>query len=417
MSTLHAASILLTPDQEKAENLALELRNDPIIKTAREASIKRYEASRMGLSADGKATIPGAVDEMVYGILLSVTDDPANPKLIWFCNLPYTIGKRSLPGSCYAGDNPDRIYRSIAVNTAYRYEIRGRCNKDKPALYLNIEAIMKGGIWALPSLAFISSKDVDFANDGSFVISVDATPTNGRRNHLQMPPGTDLLFIRDSIPDWKNQLPNEYTVKRVDGGPTPTRSREDIIMHAAEEIDRSVTMSLDFCNGVWLRPANQLDVYVRPLAWGVVAVNRFSLKDDDAMVITLDPLDSVHLNIQAMDNYLRSTPYSNRTTNLNLTQVKPNADGTITFVLSLKDPGIYNWVDTGGLHDGVIGVRWDLSKPAGPDVAGKAMREVRMLKLSQLAATLPVEVVRVSPAERQQQQAERQAAFEVCRPK
>ena len=43
---------------------------------------------------------------------------------------------------------------------------------------------------------------------------------------------------------------------------------------------------------------------------------------------------------------------------LNNSQAKVNQDGTYTFILSVNDPGIFNWLDPSGLSEGILTLRW-----------------------------------------------------------
>jgi hypothetical protein len=81
---------------------------------------------------------------------------------------------------------------------------------------------------------------------------------------------------------------------------------------------------------------------------------------------------------------------------LNKSQVTKSADGTVTYVLALKDPGAANWIDTTGLHDGLCVVRWQ-AIPAGLD-GNTLFREFKVVKLSELAAMK--DLPRVTPAQR-----------------
>ena len=35
----------------------------------------------------------------------------------------------------------------------------------------------------------------------------------------------------------------------------------------------------------------------------------------------------------------------------------PNADGTYTYVIAARDPGVHNWIDTDGLREGILTLR------------------------------------------------------------
>src|SRR3546814_4292625 len=59
-----------------------------------------------------------------------------------------------------------------------------------------------------------------------------------------------------------------------------------------------------------------------------------------------------------------------RISSLNKTQAKPNPDGSYTYVIALQDPGVANWIDTAGLHEGWFQIRWQNVSAGGDPTAG-----------------------------------------------
>jgi hypothetical protein len=407
-----AAAPLLTPDQKQAQSQAIALVSEPIVQAAREAAIKRYQTAPPAQLADGKSTLSAAVDEAIYGTLLALSSDPANPRVIWSESLPYSIDSYHVAGGRYGGDDPDRIYRAIAVDPAYRYEIHGR-RLSQASLDFSFEAIAGPALWGKAKVA-LQAKDIDVAPDGTFVVIADATPANDRRNHLQLPPGTANILVRDTLDNWAVELPNEVSVRRVDAANVPAISHDSLVQRAPTEIQKSIDESVTFLTGVWKNPPNHLFPVVRGLGdgvkGGVVAVNRFRLKSDEALVITLDSLAAKYVSIEVTDPWLRSADYVERSTSLNDTQAEVGADGRLTYVLSNRDPGIRNWLNAGGLRDGILLVRWELL-PGAAQVE-KAVRDLRVVKLTNLAAALPAEATHVDAAQRQQSLAERKKSYE-----
>jgi hypothetical protein len=407
-----AGAPLLTADQKQAQSQAIALSGDAAVQAARSAAIKRFQTAPPAQLADGKATLDAAVDEAIYGTLLALSNDPAHPKVLWSQSLPYDIGSYHVAGGRYGGDDPDRIYRAIAVDSAHRYEIRGR-RPSQTSLDFSFEAVSGPALLGKAKVA-LPAKDIDVAPDGTFVVTADATPTNDRRNHLQLPPGTTNILVRDTLDNWALELPNELTVQRVDESAIEAVSHDSLIQRAPLEVQKSIDASLNFIAGVWKNPPNHLFPVVRGLGdgvkGGVVAVNRFRLRSDEALIITLDPLAAKYVGIEVTDPWLRSADYAQRSTSLNNTQAELGADGFFTYVLSNQDPGIRNWLDAGGLRDGVLLVRWELL-PAAVQV-DKAVRAIRVVKLSELAAALPAGAQRIDPARRHQWLVERRESYE-----
>jgi hypothetical protein len=82
------------------------------------------------------------------------------------------------------------------------------------------------------------------------------------------------------------------------------------------------------------------------------------LRDDEALVVTMNPLGAKYLSFQIADPWSITPDYSRFTNGLNNAQSKTNKDGTYTFVISPRDPGTWNWIDTQGLHMGLLLLRW-----------------------------------------------------------
>ncbi len=76
-----------------------------------------------------------------------------------------------------------------------------------------------------------------------------------------------------------------------------------------------------------------------------------------------------------------------RLASLNRAQARPNPDGTITYVIAARDPGVHNWIDASGLTEGWMMTRWQ-GVPAGTDPAG-LIRSVAAVAEADLAAALP----------------------------
>jgi hypothetical protein len=140
--------------------------------------------------------------------------------------------------------------------------------------------------------------------------------------------------------------------------------------------------------------------------WGLSSSGHFQLADDEALVLTLDPIGAKYLAVQLASGWLGSLDYLHHTASLNLSQAKPNPDGTLTLVVAPSDPGVANWLDTTGLHEGTLFVRWQ-KLPEPLDAAAQGVRSVRLVKVAELDPALP----RLTPAKRKAQLAERAAAY------
>ena len=80
-----------------------------------------------------------------------------------------------------------------------------------------------------------------------------------------------------------------------------------------------------------------------------------------------------------------------------MTQSKPDETEIIHYVISKKDPGVWNWLDTGGLRRGLIMIRWQGSKTAPQN-----KMDSQLIDVSEIKSVLPEESF-VSPDERKAQ--------------
>lgn len=396
---------LLTLDQQAMDRQAITLLNEPAIKAAREAAIKRWSEWPAAKTEDGKATIAAAVDEMIYHSLrAAAADNPSLPRVAWTLAPPYALNKAKVPGSRVAGDNTDRIYRYAALTPGYKYEIRGQ-RGAKPARHeFSFEATDSISLLHGPQVA-LYSRDVDVAADGSFVITADSSPTaDGQRNHLTLPAGTEAVLFRDTVPDWATDY-NRLTVVRLDGELKPQRSREELVADAVRIIGVAAEGTVRIFDAGWKHDANTINPFVRPYNWGVpgnvIGIDRFSLQKDEALVFTLAPTDANYLGVQLTDAWSRSIDYWHDSSSLSDQQTRHNADGSITYVLSAKDPGVYNWLNNKGVRDGIIITRWEkFTTLLPPGDAPQLVREVRKVKMSELASVLPKDMIKTTAAER-----------------
>ena len=96
---------------------------------------------------------------------------------------------------------------------------------------------------------------------------------------------------------------------------------------------------------------------------------------------------------------------------MNNAQGAPNADGSTTYVVSLQDPGVHNWIDPAGFHELLVVHRWQgLKRDAGPE--GAPWAKSQLVKLKDIDAAL-AGMRRVTPEQRQQQLALRLQTFKL----
>ncbi len=410
-------SALATLGQLETEDAAIALVADPAVVGAREAALKLFEADSTAATPDGKATVVQAVDELVFDAALSaVNNDPSRPRFVWVATSPHRWLGHEVPGSRWGIDNPDNVYRDIPINAANSYEIVVHPPKVGPvtfSFFIYDSYAGEGGKVADLDKPVAGLRDTDIqANpDGSFTLTVDSAPANGRPNHIQNTSAGRYLLYRNTFDQWAEQTPQDVEVRVVGGPQASPQTHEVIAQTAVELIDATASTVLAIKNGALSRAPNTISTpSVRGGNWGFAASGSWQVADDEALVVNIDPSGARYLGFDLTDSWLVSRPHVDRTGSLNGHQAVPNADGTYTYVIATHDPGYANWADTGGIHEGVLTLRWQ-GLPADVTSIAGAVKAVNLVKLSDVAAALPAGFPTVTPAERWVADAVRAASY------
>ena len=137
----------------------------------------------------------------------------------------------------------------------------------------------------------------------------------------------------------------------------------------------------------------------------------FELDDDEALIVKTAPASGNYQGIQLLDLWLEALEYANRQTSLTGDQTQPADDGCYRYVVSSRDPGVANWLDTVGRRRGVMLLRYDGATEGILD--SRARPTTTKVKLAELAAHLPAGTVAVSPEERRREIAARRKHVEI----
>jgi hypothetical protein len=390
----------------------------PEVQAERSALERLFAADPYGATAEGRARLPAALNEILFASVQdSINRDPARPLLQWVWAPAHAWFGNDIPPSKILMPNVDNVFRIVPVENSSHYRITAVPAGPGPVQFsIQLLPALPGESQWSQVIQEVLDADIRKAPDGSFVLTVGPEQQPSDPNHIATTAAAHFLLIRDTIQDWRTETPYRLSVTRLDG-PAPAPAPDDAALAAqaaslARPIGPRVQLAKGggFANapGFFQGPPNQLSQpKIREGGrWGLSASGHFHIQDDEALVLTLDPIGAKYLAVQLANAWLGSLDTVHHTAALNLAQTRRNQDGTITIVLAARDPGTANWLDTTGLHDGSIFVRWQqLPRPLAANAAG--VRAVRLVKLENLGVELP----RVSRADRQAELAARAAAY------
>ena len=119
----------------------------------------------------------------------------------------------------------------------------------------------------------------------------------------------------------------------------------------------------------------------------------FKLEPSEALLIEVVPPEAAYWNFELGDFWFQSLDYFNRVISINNHQAKIDPDGVLRVVVSSRDPGLVNWLDTGGWREGTMTYRWALA-------ATTPHPTTRKVSVDDLANLVPADARRATQEER-----------------
>ncbi len=312
-------------------------------------------------------------------------------------------------------DNPDTLYWGAAVRDNAEYVVTGRrgstCDLSFQVLAGNYTDVAVPG-----NVTAFDDRALRIADDGGFEVRFGPGPADPERNYFTLAPGSSQLVVREVYSDW-TQRRGTLRIDRLDtlGTPAPAPTHQDAVKRyerAGRGLVSRVKTWLQFPEWFYLKlPVNTVTEPRRTpggLDTQYSSVGHFDLADDEAMILTLPASDAPYLGFQIGSLWYISLDYIHHQTSLNNTQARVDPDGMVRIVVSARNPGLVNWVETLGRSRGILQFRWqrldrDLAASDGP--------VAQVVPFDSLAEDLPFhDANRITPDDWAARIAARQAA-------
>ena len=308
--------------------------------------------------------------------------------------------------SRWGGPNVDQVTRRARVDPSLRYRLEGNLGACEDFILTVKDGDMHEGKTGI--LAEVTARQLGLGPGDDIVLDL------GGDGPVPLPSGATMVNLREYYFDWRPAPPALVTIRCLDteGEPPPPLTLEvvdDMLDRAASLIEHSVT----YWNR-WVADlraelgVNQLSEPRNTKAEGGSGFIAYgfgfpSLEPGEVLLVESEVPDAEAFDVQLYSlAWFESLDFANRTTSLNHTQTRVDADGRMRFVVSVDDPGVPNWLDTGGRSDVMLTYRW-IKTTTFPVAAG------RVVPLSSLRDELPADTPVVDTEWRRQQRAARQA--------
>jgi hypothetical protein len=300
----------------------------------------------------------------------------------------------------WGGPNADNVYRHARVSPGRRYRITGRMHSCDEAILAVRAGFMHQPTWG--TLHEVTLSDLGVGPGDAIDLTV------GPGGDVPLPEGAATVSIREYYFGWRAEEPAVFTISCLDpdaGAPAP-RLDGSVLAGRIDDAATAVEHSIEYWNE-YLRdrraehPANAFAPPLR-LAKGLGAARYgfcfWDLGPDEALVVDAEVPAARYWSFQLYQlGWFELVDLAERQSTLNHTQAGVDADGRVRVVVAHADPGVPNWLDTGGRAAGLLTLRWFWPSSSGAETLTPA---TRVVPVSEVRAALPPSTPRITPAER-----------------
>ena len=331
------------------------------------------------------------------GLDLALEADPRRP----------AFRPTMLAGRRYYGDNPDAIYQSTTIDPSLAYRIRGR---TQGAVYTSFTVEGGGGLDARypPSRVVSSLNDTKLRveDDGSYALVASVSPCPGPEAWLPLAPDACSIVTRhyfegDEPVDRRVAIPIE--IEPIDPATVEQGAPEERASYAGSPVlDRALSPPIVGVDAALAQGIRRVENFVRGLSldygrngpaidFASSEPNRFGPPSGWSGEDGQGPVDQSNLwapfvlgdgealliegrfprcrfgNLVVWTRHLQSLGRPGTRASLNRRQTRFEPDGRFRIFVAGEDPGVPNWLDTGGERSGVVFVRYLLpeERPQG----------------------------------------------------
>ena len=300
--------------------------------------------------------------------------------------------------------NADTIYKSCLIERGGSYLIRG----DRGTVRMMILAQMGPDTLRTgkhhPVLGQGDFDTLALDANGHFEVAIAPTrPVGHIGDWWPLDPACEKFMIRIVGCDWGVEREPRFGIARLDvDAPMGRPSAASLHAAFAEMPGIAAVCALAFPTHVEELRAqgflNALKVFDVSQMSGLKGQSyyegAYELADDEALITEVTIPDSFkYWSIILTNDLYETTDWYNNQSSLNDTQGVVDGDGVFRTVISARDPGVHNWLDTAGYASGAIQGRW-FGASATPNPS------LHKVKIDEVLAHLPSDTRHVTPQQR-----------------
>ena len=288
-------------------------------------------------------------------------------------------------GAKTGADNPDNYYQSCAISPDNEYKISGtRGTVDFLAFSTKGGSYGKDG--NLSPTGYVDSQELSCDENGYFELIISQKKHEG--NWLPMEVNTNSMIVRQTFQDRETEIRAELEIECINATGTPepfsAAKLDRGLRSAANQLIGTVNLFIDWAHS-YRDQVNELphmDQNIFQMAGGDPSIyyfhSQWRLADDEALVIEAKTIPECQTwNFQLDNFWMESLDFVNHRIHVNKHTAVYEEDGSVRIIVTHKDPGLPNWIDTASHNDGTMCFRW-IGASVYPDV------ETKVVKVSEL---------------------------------
>lgn len=300
--------------------------------------------------------------------------------------------------------NPDDVYYYAPLDGTKRYRIVG----DRGTIHMVMLQFGRGMMGMVDEVgqqhsSFVNNDDIVVDENGKFeILLAPEKPEGFTGTWHPIREDVDYVIVRFRSYDWGNEADTRMAIECLDAPPVkrrmPVAEIDERLRGALTLTDRLCKLFFGLQNATLASVGKnkfELNTYegiglVRQFYWTAV----FEVEADEALILETElPEVRPYWNIQVNDPYFNAVEYVYRQASLNGFTARVDSDGKFRAVVAHTDPGVHNWLDTGGFVEGTLFGRWTQCSSA-------PVPTLKRVKLSEVRDHLPADTPVVGEEER-----------------
>jgi hypothetical protein len=302
--------------------------------------------------------------------------------------------------------NSDTTYRTALITPGGAYRLRGERGSVKIFKLGQFGVTPAKASSGISALAYNDFSDLHLDAAGRFDVILSPTrPAGYQGDWWQLQPGTSSLLLRQVDYDWARERDPRISVERLDKPverPRPDAAElESRLRGLATAIGNNASFLVDHVETLrregYINRLKEFDVSkLGGLVGQFYYEGAYELSPDEALVLEAKVPDKcVYWSMILTNDIYETTDWYNNESALNGSQLRVDADGVVRVIISAKDPGVPNWLDTAGYPSGAIQGRWN-------ECSATPIPTLRKVAIADVRRGLPADTPTVTPAQREQ---------------